>query len=162
MDLQSNTRLATSIISAIACLHLCDSSQSTLVKMTKCSKCRDKVENILCQGCHKKQLIDNSVLMYVSSYLSKSARLNIKNAVLNFYSADAIAAARQVFEDCVKELIPDHSCVGKKRTDSVRRTASDAMLDDILEWFSALDKMEGACVPQFVICYLQASCNKRY
>ena len=113
--------------------------------------CKDKVDMVQCLGCQQRLLVDNSILMYVHSYISKAARLNIKNAVLNFYSSEDIAAARQVIEESVKNVVPEHPCYGKKRTDSSKRKACDAKVDDILDLFNALDKVEDdTSVPRFM------------
>ena len=116
----------------------------------KCSKCKEKIDDLLCQCCQTNLFVDNGLLMYVSSYSSRAPRLTIKNAVMNFYSSDAITTARQIVEDSVRDIVSDHPAIGVKRTDSVRRTASDAMLDDILDFLSALDKVDGVAVPKFV------------
>ena len=104
----------------------------------KCTKCKEKFDIVLCQCCQTKLFVDNGLLMYVSSYSSRAPRLAIKSAVLNFYSSDAVASARQALEDSVKDIISDHPALGVKRTDSVKRTACDAMLDDILDLLGAL------------------------
>ena len=116
----------------------------------KCTKCKEKFDIVLCQCCQTKLFVDNGLLMYVSSYSSRAPRLAIKSAVLNFYSSDAVASARQALEDSVKDIISDHPALGVKRTDSVKRTACDAMLDDILDLLGALDKVEGSVLPKFV------------
>ena len=130
--------------------YLCGSEKIREMAKTKCSKCKEKIDAVLCQCCQAKPFIDNGLLMYISTYSARAARLNIKNAVMNFYPSDAVAAARQVLEDNVKDVIPDHSAIGVKRTDSVRRTASDAMLDDILDMFCAIDKVDDVTLPSFV------------
>ena len=88
--------------------------------------------------------------MYISSYRSRAAQLSVKTAVLNHYMADDIFTARQMIEDSVKMIVPDHTLVGKRRTDSVNRSASDAMMDDILEFFKAYDRCDEDDVPKFV------------
>ena len=100
--------------------------------------------------CFQRTVVDNALLMYVSSYRSGSAHLNLKNAVMNHYTAEAIATARQIMEDSVKTAIPDHPLIGKKRTTSVNRSASDANLEDIVEMFKSLDKCENEEIPQYV------------
>lgn len=116
----------------------------------KCTKCKEKFDNVLCQCCQTKQFVDNGLLMYMSSYMSRAPRLAIRSSILNFYSADEVASARQVIEDSVKDIIFEHPAIGKKRTDSSKRTACDAMVDDILDFLSALDRVEDAIVPKFV------------
>ena len=112
----------------------------------KCSKCK-KMEIVMCMCCFQRTVVDNALLMYVSSYRSGSAHLNLKNAVMNHYTAEAIATARQIMEDSVKTAIPDHPLIGKKRTTSVNRSASDANLEDIVEMFKSLDKCENEEIP---------------
>ena len=73
----------------------------------KCSKCK-KIDIVLCNCCQIKTFVDNGVLMYVASYRSKAAQLNVKNAVLNHFMANDIVDARQEMENSVKMLIPDH------------------------------------------------------
>ncbi len=118
---------------------------------TKCTVCKDRGDISLCNECYKKTIIvDNNMLMYVSSYRSKSSQLKMKYAVLEYYSNEDIASARQVMEDSVKHLIPEFPHLGKKRTDSTNRTASDIMIDDILDMFKSLDNVKDEVIPHFM------------
>ena len=104
----------------------------------------------LCTCCNQSIMVDNAVLMYVSSYRSSSAHLNLKNAVLSHFTAEDVAAARQMMEESVRVVIPDHPLIGKRRTTSVNRPACDANLEDIVEMFKSLDKCENEDIPQYV------------
>ena len=116
----------------------------------KCTKCKEKFDTVLCQCCQTRLYVDNALLMYVSSYVLKAARLNIKNVVLNTFSSDVITTARQVMEDSVRELVPNHPAIGVKRADSAKRSASDAMVDDILDLFGGIDKLQDVTLPVFM------------
>ena len=120
---------------------------STMAKQ-KCTKCK-KLEYLSCSCCQLKMYVDNSLLMFVSTYRSRVAQLNMKNAVLNHYNDDDITEARQVMEDSVKMVIPEHILFGKKRTGSVNRSACDAMITDILDLFKDLEKLDED-IPKFV------------
>ncbi len=80
----------------------------------KCTLCKDKVELSLCKDRYIKKIaiVDNNVLMYVSSYRSKELQLKMKSAVLDYYDYDDIAGARHVMEESVKQLIPDFPHLG--------------------------------------------------
>ena len=88
--------------------------------------------------------------MYVCTYRSKAAQMNIKNVVLDFYDSSDIATARQTLEDSVQHLIPACPVLGIKRTDSVNRTASAIMIDDIFDMLKALDNVKNKVIPRFM------------
>ena len=72
-------------------------------------------------------MILSELLAYVNTYLSKSGEFNLRLAVLQHYDVDEISKARSIMEANVKELIPTYPNFGKKRTDSVNRTAKEIM-----------------------------------
>ena len=113
-------------------------------------KQKDSMVNEVCQTCQQKTMVDNSLLMYVSSYASRASRLNTRSIVLNFYSDDAIMSAKQVLEENVKEYLPDHPAIGVRRTGSSKRSASDAIVDDIIDLMTAIRKVDAGGIPLFV------------
>ena len=96
-------------------------------------------------------MIACELLAYVATYRKKSTELNLRMAVLQHYTLEEIQIAKVKMEDNVKELIPNFPHLGKKRTDSPNRTASEAMICDILEMFKWLDSVgDDAEIPVFV------------
>lgn len=87
--------------------------------------------------------------------------MQLKIAIINFFSQDDIAEARQVMIDNVRDVIPEYPHLNKKRTDSVNRAAVDIMVDDMLEMFKLLDTADQQwLVPTFVcdnVCKLPSS-----
>ena len=131
----------------------------------KCGKCKENLTNsaeVVCTACCRNvNMVVNKLLTYANSHRSSSSTLQIKIAILNFFSPDDIAEARQIMTDNVKDVIPEFPNLGKRRTDSINRQASDIMTDDILDMFKALDNMtEEWLVPSFVcdnVCKLPGS-----
>ena len=97
------------------------------------------------------KMILSELLAYVNTYLSKSGEFNLRLAVLQHYDVEEITNARSIMEASVKELIPTYPNFGKKRTDSVNRTAKEIMVNDITDMFKMLDKLpDRTDVPLFV------------
>lgn len=97
------------------------------------------------------KLVLSELLAYVSTYIGKSGEFNLRMAVLQHYDVDEITSARSIMEANVKELIPNYPNFGKKRTDSVNRTAKEVMVNDITEMFKMLDKLtDRSGIPVFV------------
>ena len=113
-------------------------------KGAKCDICieADVYLNI-CKCCLNKrpEVVDNPLLMYVSTYLTRSSRLQLKLATLKYYGAGEVIAAKETLEDSIKELIPESPHYGK-RLDSPNRSASEASADDIIDMFKALGDVE--------------------
>ena len=86
--------------------------------------------------------------MYVNTYRSRSTGLQLKLAVVRFYTPTEITEARQLLCDHVKDLNPEFPNLNKKRVDSATRSASDVMTDDIIDMFKAIDAV--AIQPKFV------------
>ena len=59
-------------------------------------------------------MVDNPLLMYVSTYLTTSRRLQLKLATLKYYGAGEVIAAKETLEDSIKELIPESPHYGLK------------------------------------------------
>lgn len=118
----------------------------------KCSACKGNSEVAYCKQCYKVgNVVKNELLMYVSSYRSKSTSLQLKQAVLNFYSHDDVELARKTLIDNVRKLIPEYPHLDTKRTNSVNRQARDIMADDIIDIFRALESLEDkTLVPKFL------------
>ena len=121
----------------------------------KCGKCKENVPNtgeVVCIECYTNvNIVVNRMLTYVNSHRSSSSTMQIKTAILNFFSQDDIAEARQMMIDNIREVIPDFPHLNKKRTDSVNRQASDIMVDDIQDMFKALDNVDDQwLVPRFM------------
>ena len=96
-------------------------------------------------------MIPCELLAYVSTYRRRSTEYNLKLAILQHYSYEKILEARSTMEENVKTLIPAYPHLGKKRTDSTNRTASEAMISDILEMFKWLENTEdSSTIPVFV------------
>ncbi len=53
-------------------------------------------------------------------------------------------------EESVKQLTPYFPHLGKKRTDSHNRPASDIMMDDIINMFKAFDSVKDQKIPRFM------------
>ncbi len=102
-----------------------------------------KIEVSLCKDCYKHNLIvDNTVFMYVSSFRSKASHLKLKQAIFDHFDHEDISHARQTMEGNVKHLIPDFPQLGEKRTYSTNKSASDKMVDDVLDMFKSLDTVK--------------------
>ncbi len=93
--------------------------------------------------------------------MSRSSAMQIKTAILNFFSDDDIAEARQMMMDNVRGVIPDFPHLNKKITDSVNRLASDIKVDDMHDMLRALYNVgDQWLVPRFIcdnVCKLPGS-----
>ena len=96
-------------------------------------------------------MIACELLAYMATYRKRSTEVNLRMAVLQHYTCEEIQLARGKIEENVKDLIPTFPSIGKKRTDSPNRTASEAMVSDMLEMFKWLDNLgENDNIPVFV------------
>ena len=121
----------------------------------KCYTCKETVQNndnVSCLECYNKKpkIVVNNLLMFINSYRSRSAGVQIKTAVLKFYASDEVEDARQELVDNVKDVIPNHPNINKRRVDSANRSAKDIMVEDILNIYKALDNADQDQVPRFV------------
>ena len=96
-------------------------------------------------------MIACELLAYVSTYRQRSTEYNLRLAILQHYTNERICEAKAIMEENVKRCIPAYPHFGKKRTDSPNRTASEAMISDILEMFKWLENVEDtSSIPVFV------------
>ena len=124
----------------------------TMVKTKKCESCECKVEEskfIVCGDCsntkcnieeHKQVTVINGLLTYVKTYLSRSPVLQLKLAVSSHFDEMDVQLAKDQLIRAVNGLDLDIGDSIKDRQNSANRSAKEAMLDDILHIFKAMDE----------------------
>ena len=124
-----------------------------------CEICRAKPSEqecvTVCKGCVKKDNEDNSivlneVLAYIGTYHKRATSLQLKLAMCTHFHEDQLENAKKILIQCLEEVDIDIGEYTKSRQDSARRSMKEAIMEDIIQIFKAMDlSMDANAIPTF-------------
>ena len=121
--------------------------------MTKkrCVECSiDTTCRNVCDNClYKNHFIVNNVLAYIATYIKRSSLIQLKLAVLGFFSEKDISSAKDMLYEEINEL--DLLVSNVTRHNSSTRSAKEAELDDIISVFQKIDGDESVNMPRLLV-----------
>ena len=103
-----------------------------------------------CKGCYTHHVV-NAVLAYVSTYRSRSSRIQMKLAIVNFYNEDDISDAKKLLVEAAAHIDVEIDQLAGARQNSHNRMAKEAEADDILDIFQKFDGSEDSANIKFYI-----------
>ena len=114
----------------------------------KCDRCGgvDATYQV-CDNCKNSKYVDNSVLTYISTYINRSSMIQMKLAILGYFSENAIQEAKKTLFDAVEKLGICPKNVNRQNT--ATRSAKEAEIEDIMGVFTKLDTADSSQVPIF-------------
>ena len=136
----------------------CESLFSHLFRMgpkkNKCNKCKaEGADYTICGSCNKScdinSVIIDNVLAYISTYIQRSSLIQLKLAVLGFFSESDISNAKQALYEKIPDLELEVSNI--LRHNSSSRTAKEAELDDVINIFQKIDQSSEINIPRILV-----------
>ena len=117
----------------------------------KCDECSINTPCFgVCDSCMKnKSFIVNNVLAYIATYIKRSSLIQLKLAVLGFFTEHDISSAKQVMYEDIKDL--DLLISNVTRHNSATRSAKEAELDDIILVFHKIDGDDSFNMPRLLV-----------
>ena len=105
----------------------------------KCDCCKNEDAKFhVCDSClNQKKYVVNSLLAYIATYVHRASQIQLKLAVLGFYSEDDVNEAKDVLFKATEHL--DVNVKNIQRQNSATRSAKEAEVEDILAVFQRLD-----------------------
>lgn len=116
----------------------------------KCETCKQgEAKYQVCSSCLNSRYVMNSLLAYVATYIHRSTLIQLKLAVLGFYSEDEVSEAKQGILDATEHL--DLGLKNINRQNSATRSAKEAEVDDIIGIFQKMDGNATASTVTFCV-----------